>query len=136
VGVAAAGAGEVLAMGLTWRDLVSSVTCVLMILVFGAFELRAGAPLLSSPRATSAVELVLCCVCLVCAAGDLQARPLPWPGVIFREVTTVLGVTALAAGLVGLAGDSAHAVEILVVATGAVCLTGTIWHALTIGSEL
>jgi hypothetical protein len=122
-------------MGLTWRDLVSSVTCVLMIMVYGALEFRAGLPLLSSPRATSGVELVLCCVCVVSAAGNLHSRPLPWPGAIFREVTTVLGVTAVAAGLAGLAGGSAHFVEILVVATGAVCLTSVIWHALTIGSE-
>jgi hypothetical protein len=123
-------------MGLTWRDLVSSVTCLVMILAFGAFELRAGVPLLSGARTASAVELVLGCVCVVSAAADLQARPLPWPGVIFREVTTVLSVTALAAGLVGLAGDSGHAVEVLVVATAGVCLTSIIWHTLTIGSQL
>jgi hypothetical protein len=123
-------------MGLTWRDLVSSVTCVMMVFAYAAFEVRAGVPLLSGARATSAVELALACVCGVSAAGDLQARPLPWPGAIFREVTTVLGVTALAAGLVGLAGDSGHAVEVLVVATAGLCVTGIIWHVLTIGSDL
>jgi hypothetical protein len=121
-------------MGLTWRDLVSSVTCLVMILAYGSFVLRAGVPLLSSPRTTSAVELVLACVCGVSAGADLQARSLPWPGAIFREATTVLGVTALAAGLIGLAGDSGRAVEVLVVSTAAVCLTSVIWHALTIGS--
>lgn len=123
-------------MGLTWRDLVSSVTCLVMILAYGCFVLRAGVPLLSGPRSTSIVELALACVCGVSAAADLHARSLPWPGAIFREVTTVLGVTALAAGLVGLAGDSGRAVEILVVSTAAVCLTSVIWHTLTIGSAL
>ena len=43
----------------------------------------------------------------------------------------MFGVTALAAGLVGLAGNSGHAVEVLVGA----CLASIIWHALTIGSQ-
>jgi hypothetical protein len=126
---------EVLIMGLTWRDLVASAGWLIMILAYGLFEFRANVPLLSSARTTSAVELVLACVCGVSAVADLQAKPLRWPVVIIREATAVIGVTALAAGLVGLAGDSGRAVEVLVVATGVVCLTGVIWHALTIGSS-
>jgi hypothetical protein len=37
--------------------------------------------------------------------------------------------------LIALIADSAHALEILVVITAFLWLTGTIWHVLTIGSE-
>jgi len=122
-------------MGLTWRDLVSSVTVVLMILAYTWFMYGMGSLLLSSAWAASAVELVLGSVCAVSAAGDLHTRPQPLQGVIFRKVTTVLGTIALLAGLAGLIADSVKALEILVVFTIFLWLTATIWHVLTIGSE-
>jgi hypothetical protein len=122
-------------MGLTWRDLVSSAAVVLMVLSYTAFKIGTGLLLLSSAWAASAVELVLGCVCAVSAAGDLHTRPQPLQGVIFRKVTTVLGAIALLAGLAGLIADSGQALEILVVFTGFLWLTATIWHVLTIGSE-
>jgi hypothetical protein len=123
-------------MGLTRRDLASSVTVLVMVVAYWSFQYRSGLPLLSSAWATSAVELVLGCLCAVTAAGDLHTRPQPRAGRVMRRVTTVLGAIALAAGLAGLAANSAHAVEILVVATGFLWLTGTLWHASTIGTEL
>ena len=48
---------EVLAMGLTWRDLVSSVTVVVMIVAYTSFAYGSGLLLLSSAWAASAVEL-------------------------------------------------------------------------------
>jgi hypothetical protein len=129
-------AGEVLAVGLTWRDLVSSATIVAMIVAFMAFRTGAGLPLLSSAWTASVVEIVLGCICAVSAAGDLHTRVQPREGVIFRRVTTVLGTMALLAGLIALIADSGHALEILVVITGFLWLTATIWHVLTIGSEL
>jgi hypothetical protein len=118
----------VLAMGLTWRDLVSSVTAVVMVLAYASFMYETGLPLLSSAWATSAVELVLGAICAVTVAGDLHTRPQPQPGVIFRRITTVLGAIALLAGLAGLITNSAHAVEILVVTTVFLWLTAFIWH--------
>jgi hypothetical protein len=129
-------AGEVLAVGLTWRDLVSSATIVAMIVAFMAFRTGADLPLLSSAWTASVVEIVLGGVCAVSAAADLHTRPQPREGVIFRRVTTVLGTMALLAGLIALIADSGHALEILVVITGFLWLTATIWHVLTIGSEL
>jgi hypothetical protein len=129
-------AGEVLAVGLTWRDLVSSATIVTMIVAFMAFRTGADLPLLSSAWTASVVEIVLGGVCAVSAAGDLHTRPQPREGVIFRRVTTVLGTMALLAGLIALIANSGHALEILVVITGFLWLTATIWHVLTIGSEL
>ena len=122
-------------MGLTWRDLVSSAAAVLMVLAFLSLKYATGLPLLSSASGASAVELVLAALCAVTAAGDLHTRPQPQQGVIFRRITTVLGATALLAGLAGLIADSGQAVEVLVVATGFLWLTATIWHVLSIGSQ-
>ena len=115
-------------MGLTWRDLVSSVTAVVMVFAYVSLVYGAGPALLSSAWATSAVELVLGAFCAVTAAVDLHTRVLPRPGAIFRRITTVLGVIALLAGLAGLVMNSAHAVEILVVTTVFLWLTAFIWH--------
>jgi hypothetical protein len=122
-------------IGLTWRDLVSSATIAVMILAYTAFIYGTRLLLLSSAWAASAVELVLGALCAVTAAADLHTRPQPWHGVIFRKITTVLGVIALLAGLTGLIVNSGQAVEILVVATGFLWLTATIWHVLSIGSQ-
>jgi hypothetical protein len=126
---------EVLAMGLTWKDLVSSVTILVMILAYTALLYGTALPLLSSAWTASAVELVLGAICAVTAAGDLHTRPQPWQGEIFRRVTTVLGTIALLAGLAGLIANSWHAVEILVVTTAFLWVTATIWHVLTMGSQ-
>jgi hypothetical protein len=126
---------EVRAMGLTWRDLVSSAALVAMILAYSALELRSGPMLFTSAWANSAVELVLGSICAVTAAADLHTRPQPREGRIVRRITTALGSIALVAGLAGLAGNSAHAVEILVVATTFLWLAATVWHVLSIGSE-
>lgn len=113
----------------------SGVTVAVMVVAYGSFVSGTGLVLLSSAWAASAVELVLGSVCAVSAAGDLHTRPQTRQGVIFRKVTTVLGVIALLAGLYGLIANSGHAVEILVVATTFLWLTATIWHVLSIGSE-
>jgi hypothetical protein len=126
---------EVLAMGLTWRDLASSVTALAMILAYASFEFRSGLLLLTSAWATSAVELVLGALCAIAAAADLHTRPQPRPGRVVRRVTTVLGTIALLAGLTGMAANSGHAVEVVVVATVFLWLTATIWHVYTIGAE-
>jgi small-conductance mechanosensitive channel len=126
---------EVLAVGLTWRDLVSSAAIVAMIMAYMTFKMGTGLLLLSSAWTASAVALVLGAICAVSAAGDLHTRPQPLQGVIFRKVTTVLGAIALLAGLTGLIADSGQALEALVVVTGFLWLTATIWHVLTIGSE-
>ena len=123
-------------MGLTWRDLVSAVTALVMILAYVSFALGTRFALLSTAWAASAVELVLATICAVIAAADLHTRPLERPGVIFRRITTVLGAIALLAGLGGLIASNRHLVEIVVVSTTFLWLTAFIWHVLSIGSEL
>jgi len=122
-------------MGLTWKDFVSSVTALVMVLAYASFEYGTRLPLLSRAWSASAVELVLAAVCAVTAAGDLHTRTLPWPAKVFRRITTVLGAIALVAGLAGLVANSGHAVEVLVVMTAFLWLTGTIWHVLSIGDQ-
>jgi len=126
---------EVRAMGLTWRDLVSSAAISLLVLAYTSFAYGSSLVLLSSAWATSAVGLVLSAICAVFAAADLHTRPQPLPGRVARRITTVLGAIALVAGLAGLAGNSAHALEILVVTMGFLWLTGTIWHVYTLGEQ-
>jgi hypothetical protein len=127
---------EVLAMGLTWRDLASSAIMVAMVLGFVSFKSGTSLALFSTAWAASAVELVLGAACAVIAAADLHTRPQALQGRIFRRVTTVLGAIALLAGLIGLAGNSGQALEIMIVATISLWFTATLWHVLSIGAEL
>lgn len=122
-------------MGLTWRDLVSSVAIALLVLAYGEFAFGSHLVLLSSAWSTSAVGLVLGAICAVFAAADLHTRPQPRPGRVARRITTVLGAIALVAGLAGLVVNTAKPVEVLVVAMGFLWLTGTLWHVYTIGAE-
>jgi hypothetical protein len=126
---------EVRAMGLTWRDLVSSAAISLLVLGYSSFAFGSSLVLLSSAWSTSAVGLVLGAICAVFAAADLHTRPQPRPGRVARRITTVLGAIALVAGLAGLAANSAKALEILVVAMGFLWLTGTLWHVYTLGEQ-
>jgi hypothetical protein len=126
---------EVRAMGLSWRDLVSSTAILLLVLAYVQFVFGSSLVLLSSAWTTSAVGLVLGAICAVFAAADLHTQPQPRPGRVARRITTVLGAIALVAGLAGLAGNDAKALEILVVTMGFLWLTGTVWHVYTIGEQ-
>jgi hypothetical protein len=109
---------------------------VAMVLGFVSFKSGTSLALFSTAWAASAVELVLAAACAVIAAVDLHTRPQALQGRIFRRVTTVLGAIALLAGLIGLAGNSGQALEIMIVATISLWFTATLWHVLSIGAEL
>ena len=126
---------EVLAVGLTWRDIASSAIVAAMVIGFVSFKFGTNLVLFSTAWAASAVELILGAACAVIAAADLHTRPQALQGRIFRRVTTVLGAIALLTGLIGLAGNSGQALETMVVATIFLWLTATIWHVLSIGEE-
>jgi exosortase/archaeosortase len=115
-------------MGLTWRDVVSSVAIGLLILVFGAFEARSSLLFLSTAWAASCTALALAICCAVAAAIDLHTQPQPRAGVIIRKATTVIGTIALLAGLAGVIGDSGPALETLVIATMLLWTMATCWH--------
>jgi hypothetical protein len=125
----------VLATGLTWRDAVSSLAILVIVIAYSAYLGGAGLLLISSAWAMSAVVLALGIGSAVVVASDLYTRPQPRQGEVFRRITTALGTIAIIAGLTGLIAGSAHALEILVVATIACLGTATFWHVLTIGSE-
>ena len=122
-------------MGLTWRDAVSSLAIFVIIFAYAAYLQGASLSLISSTWATTAVALVLGIGCAISAASDLYTRPQPRWGEVLRRVVTVVGTIALSAGVIGLITGSAHALEILVVATMALWGTATFWHVLAIGSE-
>jgi hypothetical protein len=122
-------------MGLTWRDFVSSLVIVVIIIAYAAYLQGTSLLLISSAWATSAVLLVLGSGCAIAAASDLHTRPQPRLGKVFRRITSVLGAIALTAGAVGVIANSPHALEILVVATVGLWTTATFWHVLSIGSE-
>jgi len=122
-------------MGLTWRDLVSSVAVVAIVLVYAAYQTGVSMPLVSSASAASAVAMVLAACCAVPAAWDLHTRPQRSWGLVARRITTVMGTIALVAGFIGLVASSGHALEYLVVATVLLWLTATGWHVMSIGSD-
>jgi hypothetical protein len=106
-----------------------------IIITYAAYVQGVSLLLISSAWATTAVVLVLGVGCAISAIGDLYTRPQPRMGEIFRRIATVIGTIALIDGVIGLITGSAHALEILVVATTAMWWTATFWHVLTIGSE-
>jgi cobalamin synthase len=122
-------------MGLTWRDLVSSVALAGVVLAYGAYESRASLPLVSTTSAASALCLVLAAACAVPAAWDLHTRPQRGLGLAARRTTTVTGTIAIVAGLIGLVADSGRALEFLVIAVILLWLTAWCWHAYTIGAD-
>ncbi len=82
-------------MGLTWRDMVSSVAIVAIVLMFAVYKAVPSAPVISSAASASMIALVLGACCAVCAAIDLHTRQLSRLGVIYRRITTVAGAIAL-----------------------------------------
>jgi hypothetical protein len=122
-------------MGLTWRDAVSSLTILVIVIAYTAYLGGTTLLLISSTWATSAVVLVLGIGCAVVASGDLYTRPQPRMGQVFRWIATGFGTIAVIAGLIGLITGSAHALQILVVVTITWLATGIFWHVLTIGSD-
>jgi hypothetical protein len=122
-------------MGLTWRDLVSSIAIVAIIMTFAVYKVVPRAPVVASASSASLVALVLAACCAVCAAIDLHTRELSRLGLVYRRITTVTGTIALCAGLAGVVASSGQALEILVVSTVVLWLTATVWHVLSIGNE-
>ncbi len=122
-------------MGLTWRDLVSSIAVVAVIVVYYTYRVEVRTPLISAGWAAGSLLLALSVVCAISAAFDLHTRPQPRGGVFCRRLTTVFGAVGLVAGLLGIFTGSGQAIEVLVVATVFLWVTGTFWHVLSIGAD-
>lgn len=122
-------------MGLTWRDTVSGIAIVMIVLAYAAYLAGTRLPLVSSAWATSTVVLVLGFACAASATGDLYTRPQPLSGVVVRRVTAGIGMIALTFGLTGIVADSQYALRNLVAVMIMFWGTATLWHVFTMGSD-
>jgi hypothetical protein len=119
-------------MGLTWKDVVTTVFMGAIAAVYAAFLGGTSAWLISSARGTTLVVFVLGMVggCMLGAAGDLYREPQSRTMRAWRMIASFLGVVACAAAVAGLASGSTVALAVLVAATGTLWLITTVRHAL------
>src|ERR1700737_4519325 len=115
-------------MRLTWKDAVSTVFMAAIVVIYVAILNSTTAWLISSARGTAAAVLVLGIVggCGLSAAAEQYQRVRA-----YASFASVLGVTALVAGVVALITASTVALAVLVVATLALWLVATTRHAFT-----
>ena len=117
-------------MRLTWKDTISTVFMAAIVVIYVAFLNSTTAWLISSARGTAGAVLVLGIVggCGMSAAAEQyqgqRARA-------YTSFASVLGATALVAGVLALITASTVALATLVVATLALWLVATVRHALT-----
>jgi hypothetical protein len=117
-------------MRLTWKDAVSAVFMAAIAVIYAAFLGSTTAWLISSARGTAVAVLALGVAggCgMSSAAGQYQDRRAP----AYTSLASVVGATALVAGVVALITASTVALAILVAATLALWLAATARHALT-----
>jgi hypothetical protein len=126
---------EVLAMRLTWKDAVSTLFMGAIVAVYLAFRNGTSLWLISSARgATTAVFILGFVGGCALSAGSLYAGSQPRSAKAFQAIATILGITALAAAIVGLIAASTVALAVLATATLALWLTATIRHAFGIAA--
>jgi len=121
------------AMGLSWRDVVTTVFMGAIAAVYAAFLGGTGAWLISSARGATLAVFVLGMVggCMLSAPGDLYSGAQSRLARTWRVIASFLGVVAFAATVAGLASGSTVALAVLVAATGLLWLGATYRHALT-----
>jgi hypothetical protein len=114
-------------MRLTWKDAVSTVFMAAIVVIYIAFLNSTTAWLISSARGTAAAVLVLGMV----GGCGMSAVAEQYQGTRARAYTSfasVLGATALVAGVIALITASTAALAILVVATLTLWLVATVRH--------
>jgi hypothetical protein len=115
-------------MDLTWRDAISTLVLVVMIVVYAEY-LQGSLWLISSPWATSAVVLMLGLGGrLISVRGDARVRFRERIHAILSVAATVFAVIALIFGFAALVADSAYALKILIMASIAGWAAGTLSH--------
>jgi hypothetical protein len=118
-------------MRLTWKDAISTVVMAAIVVIYIAFLNSTTAWLISSARGTAAVVLVLGVVG-GCGMGAAAAQYEGKRAQAYRSFASVLGVTALVAGVITLITASTVALAILVAATLALWLVATVRHAVIV----
>jgi len=115
-------------MDLTWRDAISTLILVVILVVYFEY-LQGGVWLISSAWATTAVVLILGLGGRVISVrGDARVREQEMLRTVCRIAATVFGVIALIAGLAALLLDSAYALKILITASVLTWAAGTGSH--------
>jgi hypothetical protein len=124
-------------MSLTWKDAVSTGFMAVIVAAYVAFLNGTSFWLISSARGTAIAVLVLGMVggCAMSEPGNLYAGPRSATRLTLLTVTSLLGVTALAAGIIVLVTASTAALAVLVGATLALWLEATLRHLLTVPGE-
>lgn len=120
-------------MGLTWRDLVTTLFMGAIAIVYIQFLGGTSAWLISGARGTTTAVLILGMVggCALGAVSDLYTAPQPRWGRIYRGAATMIGIVALTAALTGLITGSTIALAVLVAATFTLWFIATTRHAIT-----
>ncbi|GII06012.1 hypothetical protein [Planobispora takensis] len=121
-------------MRLTWKDAVATAVAGVNVAVYAAFLQGADLPVISGVRGATATILVLGLVggCALSAADELYGGERTPATRLFTVVASLLGVTALVAGIIGLVAASEVALAVLFYATIALWLISTLRHALGI----
>jgi hypothetical protein len=119
-------------MGLSWRDVVTTVFMGAIAAVYAAFLGGTSAWLISGARGATLAVFVLGVVggCMLSAPGDLYRGAQSRLTRAWRVIASFLGVVAFAAAVAGLASGSTVALAVLVAATGLLWLGATYRHAL------
>lgn len=115
-------------MKLTWKDGVTTVTMGLVTAAYLAFLLGADLPIVDTVRGTTAAVLILG-MAGGCAFSGLDNTGKTGLSRYLVGLASVFGVTALAAGIVGLVTANSVALAVLFGATAALWLTATARHA-------
>lgn len=115
-------------MKLTWKDGVTTVTMGLVTAAYLAFLLDADLPIVNTVRGTTATVLILG-FAGGCAFSGLDNAGKTGLSRFLVGLSSVYGVTALAAGIVGLVTANTVALALLFGATAALWLTATVRHA-------
>src|ERR1051325_6680986 len=115
-----------LAMRLTWKDAVTTLSAGAAVAVCAAFAKGTSLWLIASARGATAVVLVLGIVgCSFSEATTMYATARPQSVPTYTVISPVLGVAGLITG-------SGYALAMLVTATVALWLVATVRHLLTV----
>lgn len=114
-------------MDLTWRDAVSTLALVIILVIYATY-LAGGFWLISSTWAAAAVVLIIGLAGRVVSAGDKAVRSAELFHRVLRVAAAVFGVIALLAGLTALFLSSAYALKIFIMSSIVVWVSTLLSH--------
>jgi hypothetical protein len=117
-------------MRITWRDWTATVLVAAAALVYGVWWSEGEVVGMSSPRAIAVTVLALGLISSVTAVVFGVGEGLMRANKLYLAVTSLLGLLALAAGIVVLVNESEDWLAALVASTVALWLLSTVRHAM------